>query len=282
MCTSTDPRDRRLRTAACIRVHDAAGTERVILLDAGPDLRAQALREGLVRCDAILFTHHHVDHTFGLDEVRRFNALMGAPIDIYAEAPTLQFLDRVFAHIFQARPGTNESFVASLIPRRIEPGAAVELWGLRFTPFRLLHGRMPVLGFRIERIGGPTGQGQADDVLPLAYCTDLSAVPPESWRYLTGLQTLVLDALRRRRHPTHLSLDEAVAMAERIGAARTWLVHMSHELPHAETDATLPDGIALAWDGLILTERDGSRPGAAPASLSGPAGPTLPAHGQDP
>lgn len=250
-CTSDDPRDRRLRTSACLIFDDPEGNERVVLLDCGPDLRQQALRAGLIRCDAVLFTHNHVDHTWGLDEVRRFNAVMGAPIDVWAEDHTLGHLRRVYKHIFDREKNVNDSFVATLVTHRIDPDVPIELWGVRFTPIRLLHGRLPVLGFRIERVDGA---GSPESFLPLAYCTDVSAIPPESWGKLEGLGTLVLDALRFRHHPTHLTLDQAVDVAERVGARRTWFVHMSHPIVHAEVDPALPEGMALAYDGLELVE----------------------------
>jgi len=256
VCLSDDPRDSRLRTSACIEFRDATGAERVVLLDAGPDLRQQALRAGLERLDAILFTHNHVDHTFGLDEVRRFNALMRAPIDIYAEDHTLRHLRRVYAHIFDKGANVNDSFVATLIAHRIEPAATLDLYGLRVTPIRLLHGRLPVLGFRID---APTGHPD-DDAFPLAYCTDVSSIPPESWEPLRDLRTLVLDALRRRHHPTHLTLDRAVEIAERVRARQTWFVHMAHDLAHEATNAELPDGMALAHDGLVLGTRHSDEP----------------------
>lgn len=248
VCTSTDPRDQRLRSGAAVQWVDPGGVERTVLLDATPDLRQQALRAGLRRCDAVLFTHNHVDHTFGLDELRRFNAVQNAPIDIYAEPHTMEHLRCVYRHIFEARNNVNDSFVASLITHEIDADRSIDLHGLRFTPIRLLHGRLPVLGFRIESarsegVGSP---------FPLAYCTDVSAIPPESWARLRGLKTLVLDALRHRKHPTHFTVEEAVNAAANIGADRTWFIHMSHDLSHAETDPTLPDGMRLAYDGLVL------------------------------
>jgi phosphoribosyl 1,2-cyclic phosphate phosphodiesterase len=249
VCTSDDPRDTRLRTSAAVQFTDAGGQDRTILIDTSPDLRQQALRAGLTRLDAIVYTHNHVDHTFGLDEVRRFNAVMRMPIDDYAEEHTLAFLRRVYTHIFDAGANVNESFVATLIANRIDPERVIDLFGVRFEPIRMLHGRLPVLGYRVE----PGKDVRADGaVFPLAYCTDVSAVPPESWRKLEGLSTLVLDALRHRHHPTHLTLDRAVEIAERVGARQTWFVHMSHDLGHAETNAGLPEGMALAYDGLML------------------------------
>ena len=247
VCRSDDPRDNRLRTSAAVQFEDETGAQRTVLIDAGPDLRQQALRAGLTRLDAILFTHNHVDHTFGLDEVRRFNVVMRAPIDVYAEDHTLAFLKRVYRHIFEADRNVNDSFVATLIAHTIDPDRHLDVHGVRVRPIRLLHGRLPVLGYRIDPPDATTA-----GPFPLAYCTDVSAIPPESWRHLDGIRTLVLDALRHRHHPTHLNLDRAVEIAERVGAEHTWFVHMSHDLGHHETNAALPGGMALAHDGLVL------------------------------
>jgi phosphoribosyl 1,2-cyclic phosphate phosphodiesterase len=259
VCTSTDERDKRLRTGACLQFTDLAGHDRTILIDTTPDLRQQALRAGLTRCDAVLYTHNHVDHTFGLDEVRRFNAAQKAPIDVYAEEHTLNHLRRVYQHIFEAAYNVNQSFVATLIAHEIRPEKPLDLFGVRITPIRLLHGRLPVLGFRIEPLPGgllPSpaagGSPHATSPFPLAYCTDVSAIPPESWRLLRGVKTLVLDALRPRHHPTHFTLDQAIGVAERIAAEQTYFIHMSHDLAHEATNAELPDGMQLAHDGLCL------------------------------
>lgn len=277
VCTSDDPRDTRLRTGAAVCWTDDGGRPRVVLLDATPDLRQQALTHQLARCDAVLFTHNHVDHIFGLDEVRRFNAVMRAPIDVYADRHTMEALVRVYQHIFNKNANINDSFVATLIPHQMEPGVPIDIHGLRFTPIRVLHGKLPILGFRIEAAprsraggspplppgggGGPRSEAGAGDpaeadaphaVLPLAYCTDTSGIPPETWPHLEGLETLVLDALRIRHHPTHYNLDQAVHVADRVGARRTWFVHMAHEILHAAVEPRLPEGVALAYDGLVL------------------------------
>ncbi len=251
-CTSDDPRDARLRTGAALEWTDPDGKPRALLIDATPDLRAQVLRHNLRRCDAILFTHNHVDHTFGLDEVRRFNAVMQAPIDIYADAHTLDSLRRVYRHVFEPEKNANASFVARLIPNQAHPARPFHLHGLRFTPIPLLHGRLPVLGWRIEQAPGTSPNPSGDDLFPLAYCTDVSGIPPEAWPLLDGVQTLALGALRFRHHPTHFTLNQALEAAGRIGARQTWFVHMSHEVRHAEVDPTLPEGVRLAYDGLIL------------------------------
>jgi len=247
VCTSDDPRDRRLRTAASVSWTDPAGNPRTILLDAGPDLREQALTHNLTRCDGVFVTHNHVDHVWGIDELRRFNAVMKAPVDLFAEPRAMDELRRVYRHIFDKINNVNDSFVAHLIPRPLEPEVPVDLHGLRLTPFRLLHGRLPVLGFRLEA----TDPACAAPWLPLAYCTDVSGVPPESWRRFEGLSTLVLDALRFRHHPTHLTIDQALDIAQRVGADRTLFVHMAHDVAHTHT-ASLPDDIDLAHDGLTL------------------------------
>lgn len=253
-CTSDDPRDTRLRTGAAVCWTDTDGQDRVVLIDATPDLRQQALTHNLRRCDAVLFTHNHVDHVFGLDEVRRFNIVMQAPIDVYAEAHTMESLRRVYAHVFEAHQNVNKSFVATLIPHEIEPARPIDLYGMRFTPLRLLHGRLPILGYRIEPAPGSTLRAAHDaEFLPMAYCTDVSSIPPETYPNLTGLGSLVLDCLRHRHHPTHLTVDQAITAANEIGAQRTWFVHMAHQILHAEVDAMMPeDSMRLAWDGLTL------------------------------
>ena len=252
-CRSTDPRDTRLRCGAAIRFVDPQGQPRTLLIDIPPDHRQQALRHGLDRCDGILVTHAHVDHIFGLDEVRRYNTLMKAPIGIHAEAEVLEALHRIYPHIYAQHRNVNPSYVADLFDVVLTPGAAFVLHGLRIEPIRLLHGRLPILGFRVE-LAGEDGRPAPDqpDPFPLAWCTDVSGIPPETWPALEGLSTLVLDLLRERAHPTHLTVDEAVEQAGRIGADRTLFIHMSHELKHSELEKRLPAGMAPAWDGLIL------------------------------
>ncbi len=247
MCTSTDPRDQRLRTSACLEWIDAKGLPRTLLIDAGPDLRQQALRSGMMRLDGILFTHNHVDHTFGLDEVRRFNAVQQTAIDVFAEKHTMDFLKRIYGHIFDSDNNLNQSFVATLITHLIDPDKTFEFFGLRITPLRFQHGRLPVLGYRIE-----SDLPGADQLLPLAYCTDVSAIPTHTWSKLEGLKTLVLDALRHRHHPTHFTLNQAIDAATNINAGATYFVHMSHDLKHEETQASLPPNMSLAFDGLRL------------------------------
>src|SRR5262249_46144686 len=163
--------------------------------------------------------------------LRRFNAVMRAPIDIYANQHTLEHLNRVYKHIFDKQANVNDSFVATLVPRRVEAGVADGVfWGV-VAP-------VPPVGGEVAAFGGPVGRlsGNGEGPLPLAYCTDVSGIPPESWRLLKGVQTLVLDALRHRKHPTHFTLGEAVSVAHEVGAAQTYFVHMAHDLSHEETN----------------------------------------------
>ncbi|MEE2972606.1 MAG: MBL fold metallo-hydrolase [Planctomycetota bacterium] len=253
VCSSEDPRDRRTRCGACIRFRDAGGRPRMILLDCPPDHREHALRLGLDRCDTILLTHAHVDHVFGLDDVRRYNAVQRSSIELLAEPETMEAVERMFRHVFRAHENINPSFVAQIQPGPLAPGLPVDRFGLRFEPIRLLHGRLPILGFRIEALDGEARVAEIQPPpFPLAYCTDVSAIPPETWPRLQGLRTLVLDLLRPRSHPTHFTVDQAVEAASRIEAERTWFLHMSHEIRHAELDPTLPAGMRLAWDGVRL------------------------------
>ena len=242
VCTSEDPKDTRLRCSVCIRFNDETDQERVVLIDTSPDLRQQVLREKLTRCDAILFTHNHVDHTFGLDDTRMFNISMQQPIDIYAERHTLEHLARVFQHVFESHKNVNDSFVANLSPNELTPQRSVNLHGVLFTPIRLLHGRLPIVGCVIDAPG----------VRKMAYCTDVSSIPPESWALLEGLDVLILDMLRFRHHPTHLNLDQALEIAEQVGAKQTYFTHMTHCVGHKETNSTLPPRIDLAYDTLRI------------------------------
>jgi phosphoribosyl 1,2-cyclic phosphate phosphodiesterase len=230
-CTSSDPRDRRLRPSILIETAD--GT--FVLVDTATDLRTQALALNVTRVDAILFTHSHADHILGLDDVRRFNALQGGAIPCWAEERSAADIRRAFWYVFD--PAAPRGGGLPEIDLRVVDGP-VRIGGESFVPVPILHGRRPILGWRVGRF---------------AYLTDCSGIPDDSWPLLEGVEAVVLGALRDRPHPTHFTLDQAVEAARRIGARRAWFTHMAHDLPHAATCARLPDGMALAYDGLVVT-----------------------------
>jgi phosphoribosyl 1,2-cyclic phosphate phosphodiesterase len=166
---------------------------------------------------------------------------------VHAEPATLVSIERMFRHIFKKEENINDSFVADLVSCPIKIGEPIDRFGVRFEPLRIVHGNLDIIGFRIEALGD-----EQPAPFPLGYLTDCSAIPPETWPRLSGLKTLVLDMLRYRAHPTHLTADEAVDLAKKIGAEKTWFIHMTHDIGHASLDANFPPGMALAYDGLVL------------------------------
>lgn len=228
VCTSPNPRDRRTRTSV---VFSFDGHH--LLVDTAPELRLQCLACNIRRIDAIFYTHAHADHIVGLDDVRRFNHLLNRPLDVYANAATLARLQKMFAYAFFDDP---EYPSAKPQLQAVEIREPLELFGRLVTPIPYLHGDLTVFGYRVGDI---------------AYCPDCSGIPDSSRPLLADLDVLVLDALRRRPHPTHFNLEQAVGEAKRIGARRTYFTHIAHELLHDETNAALPQGMELAYDGLV-------------------------------
>jgi len=228
VCRSADPRNKRWRTG--LKLEIGAG---VVLVDTPTDLREQALRFGLPRLDAVLYTHAHADHVFGLDDVRIFNFRQGQAIPCYGSEATLRALRRTFAYVFEAGQEGGGKPQIELIPVR-EP---FSLLGRTVVPVPVWHGSLEVFGFRIGRF---------------AYVTDCSQIPEASFRLLAGVEILILDALRYRPHPTHFSLEEAMAAASRIGAARTIFTHLSHDVDHAAPAVPLAPGMELGYDGLTF------------------------------
>jgi phosphoribosyl 1,2-cyclic phosphate phosphodiesterase len=229
VCCSPDPRDRRRR---CSIVVEWAG--QTLLVDTPPDLRLQVIESHVRRVDAILLTHSHADHIFGLDDVRRFNELQGGELPVYGRPDTLEDVRRAFRYVFvETQLGGGKP---QLSLRPVE-GNRLDWQGLPIEFIPVFHGRLEVLAFRFDRF---------------AYVTDVSRIPPESLERLRGLDTLILDGLRWEPHPTHFSIDEAVEVARELAPRRTFLTHLAHTVPHAESERRLPPRVRLAYDGLVL------------------------------
>jgi len=232
VCTSTDPRNNRTRSSALVQT---APPETTILIDTSVDFRLQALRHRISHIDVVLFTHHHADHIFGLDDLRTFSDRQGR-INCYASPYTADHLRTVFGYAFAA-PDIAEWGGLPRLNLHVIHGP-FEVNGHTIIPIELPHGpHVTVLGYRI---GG------------LAYLTDCSDVPDAALEHLRSLDVVVIDALRPQPHPTHFSIDQAVAAAERIGARRTYFTHISHRCDHAALAASLPPHIQPAWDGLAV------------------------------
>jgi phosphoribosyl 1,2-cyclic phosphate phosphodiesterase len=230
VCTSTDPRDNRLRPSILIRY---AG--RGILIDTTPDFRTQALRAPVERVDAILYTHAHADHILGLDDVRPFNYRQRSAIPIYAKQDTLDAIQRVFRYAFENAPVETSVPKLKLNPIVDEP---FDLFGLKITPLPVMHGKLGILGYRLG---------------DCAYITDQSAIPEATKDKLRGLDVLFLDALRHKPHPTHSTVAQALNWVEELKPKQAYFTHISHDLGHARTEATLPPNVHLAFDGLEIT-----------------------------
>jgi phosphoribosyl 1,2-cyclic phosphate phosphodiesterase len=230
VCQSTDERDHRTRPSIYLQFDD--GTS--VLVDTTPDLRTQALRYGVERVDAILFTHCHADHVMGLDDVRRFNVLQGGrPITCYGDDQTLDNLRRIFSYAFEA---TDHGGGLPRIQLQRLAGP-LSIAGQTIVPVPVWHGPRLILGYRV---GG------------FAYLTDCNGIPDDSWPLLDQLDTLVIDAVRHRPHGTHFNVAGALGVIERLAPRRAYLTHICHDLPHAATNRQLPAGVELAYDGLVV------------------------------
>jgi phosphoribosyl 1,2-cyclic phosphate phosphodiesterase len=233
VCHSGDPRNHRTRPSVMVELPGGR-----LLIDTTPELRLQMLRERYTHADAILFTHDHADHLLGLDDVRMFPKHVGGPVPVYCEALTEETIRRVFPYAAtDGVPRSHSAGIPQLRFERIEPGVPFSLLGQEIVPIRLEHGRFRVLGFRFDN---------------LAYCTDVSLIPDESWPLLEGVETLILDALRFEPHPTHFHLAAALATIARLKPRRAFLTHLSHGFDHERVEADLPEGVSLAYDGLSL------------------------------
>jgi phosphoribosyl 1,2-cyclic phosphate phosphodiesterase len=257
VCTSLDPHDRRLRPSVMLRwtepsTHNVGGNEggggrdndrgnergneRIVVIDTGPDFRAQALRERITHVDAVFYTHAHADHILGMDDLRPLSfiaAKKGGSIPLYADREAAAALERTFAYTFSAQATYPNRARVELIPLTERN----RLFGVEFVRISLLHGEQPIAGFRF---------GNA------AYMTDVSAIPEESFSLLAGVEVLVISALRHTPHPSHATVEQSLAWSRRIGAKQTWFTHISHDLGHEATNRALPEGVRLAYDGLSV------------------------------
>jgi len=235
VCTSSDPRDRRLRPSVLLQ-WEYQGRSRVVLIYTGPDFREQALRKQLTRVDAVFYTHAHADHIFGMDDLRPLSfaaAREGGRIQLFASPDTEEVLRRIYDYTFSPEATYPNRPRVDIQPLQDQ----TSIFGVEFVRVPVLHGHMEISGFRFGRA---------------AYMTDVSAIPDESFALLQGLDHVVLSALRHKPHPSHATVEQAVEWAGRIGAKHTWLTHIAHELGHEETNAKLPDNIRLAYDGLTF------------------------------
>jgi phosphoribosyl 1,2-cyclic phosphate phosphodiesterase len=230
VCSHPNPKNRRTRCSVVLGLPEGN-----LLIDTAPELRIQLLREGIGLVHAVAYTHEHADHLFGLDDLRIFGDYLGHDLPVYCDRHVEARIRKVFDYAFDPR---TRHFPAGGIPRLTfvqisdEP---VEILGVRVTPIPMAHGHYPVLGFRLGNV---------------AYCTDTSSIPPASMELLAGLDLLVLDCLRHRPHPTHLTVEEAIDTARRLAPRRTLFTHLCHELEHEATNATLPPGMEVAYDGM--------------------------------
>lgn len=227
-CRSENPRDKRLRPSILVEKGDVN-----IVIDTSSDFRQQALRWEIDRLDAVIYTHHHFDHIAGFDDLRAFNFLTRRPVPIYLMQETLTHLQRIFEYAFEPEKRSQSS--APIVQPHLIGEEPFAVAGIECMPIPLLHGTMPVNGYRFGMF---------------AYCTDCNLIPETGYERLKGVRHLVLDALRHRSHPTHFTLEQAIEVAEKIGAESTWFTHIAHDMLHDEVEKNLPSGMHLGYDGL--------------------------------
>jgi phosphoribosyl 1,2-cyclic phosphate phosphodiesterase len=230
VCSSKDPRNTRRRTSLYVRTEETA-----FVIDTPPDFSQQALDFGVERVDAVVFTHAHADHIFGFDDIRRFNTLQKRVIPAYADAETLEDVQRVFNYV--GNKPSPHGFYRPVV-EFVEITGPFEIGGVRLTPLDVQHGRK-MTGYLIEHGGCKFG-----------YVPDCHAMPAATVRMLRGVDLMILDALRYRPHPSHISVDESLELLSEIGAKSSYLIHLCHDVDHSELEARLPAGVRVSYDGL--------------------------------
>ena len=239
VCTSDNPRNKRLRPSIYLELALGNDTNKGVLIDTSTDLRQQALRQKIASIDAVLYTHSHADHIFGIDDLRSFNFIQKNPIPVYAKKSTAADLSRLFKYAFFPDPNYQGGAPPRLELHTIEAYQALNLFGANFIPLPLLHGTMEIFGYRLGNF---------------AYLTDCSSIPEKTKEHLQNLDTLILDGLRDRPHKTHFTLKQAVYEIEQLKPKQSYLTHMSHDIEYEEANQRLAQSteqnVELAYDGL--------------------------------
>lgn len=232
VCHSENPRNHRLRTSALISFRG-----KNILIDVGPDFRQQMLTAKVAQIDAVVFTHAHADHVLGVDDLRVYNFKLNGPIPCYGTKDTLDQIKRIFYYVFDRDPRHMGGSVANLDLHPFENFESLNLFGLAITPFPLVHGNVAVTGFRFGNF---------------AYATDCKEISDEARACLAGIDVMVLDGLREKEHPTHMTIAQAIEAGEKLGVKKLYLIHMSHSVEYEAVSKTLPGWVELAYDGLEI------------------------------
>jgi len=229
VCTSSNNKNKRTRASILVESNN-----RCIIVDTSTDLRCQCLANKVKRIDAVLYTHTHADHLYGVDDLRIYNFLQHSKIPIYGSEETIEKMNNAFAYLFtDAVSGGGKPY---LIPNILN--GPMDLFGIHIVPVEIMHGSLPIVGFKFEK---------------LAYLTDASEIPADSMELLQGLDCLIIGALRHDPHPTHFTIEQAVDLIREIKPKQAYLTHLGHSVEHAELTNSLPDGIAPAYDGLEIT-----------------------------
>jgi phosphoribosyl 1,2-cyclic phosphate phosphodiesterase len=229
-CISTNPKDKRLRTSAYVEVDKLK-----ILIDTSVDFRQQMLNNHVIDLDAVLYTHHHVDHILGMDDLRQINQRYNKYIDLYGNNLTIDELKITFRYVFHE--GLKAHQAVPLVHMHKIENKPFKIRNVEIIPVEVMHGKLPIFGYRIGNF---------------AYISDASSIPENEQKKLKGLDVLILNALRRSPHPTHLNIEQASELAQKLGAKKTYLTHTTHDIKYDEINPTLPNGVELAYDGLTL------------------------------